>query len=122
MTTTFDPGQVVSDVETGASRLEDAAEKLYDAEIEWEAAEEAYDSELSKLRLEADFRFFDSHNKMPSQERRQDMAVKVLQEERADIYIEYHRAKANKEALALKYRALSAAVSARQSLLKVLAQ
>ncbi len=116
----FDPGRLMAEVERGAQRLEQAAERLYQATMRWEAAEEAYELEAAKYRLQADMTHEEAHSKLPSQDRRQDMALVALQREQPEVYVEYHAAKAEHEALAVRYRALAASVSGRQSLLKVL--
>jgi hypothetical protein len=112
----FDPGQVMSDVEEGASRLEKAADVYSKAVLRFETAEEAYELEMAKARLRAD----GQADKLPSQDRRQDQALRYVHDLHADTYVEYFAAKADKEAQAVLYRALSASVSARQSLLKAL--
>jgi hypothetical protein len=114
----FDPGQVMSEVEEGAARLEKAADVYSKAVLRFETAEEAYELEMAKARLRADGQ--GAGGKLPSQDRRQDQALRYVHDLHADTYVEYFAAKADKEAQAVLYRALSASVSARQSLLKAL--
>lgn len=117
----FDPGRLMRDVDEGANRLELAAEKLHDATLRFETAEEAYDAAMAKLRLQADLVHSGQHDgKLPSQDRRQDVALTSLQRDNTEVYVEYFAAKAEHEALSVRYRALAAAVSARQSLLRVI--
>jgi hypothetical protein len=116
----FDPGQVMSEVEEGAGRLENAADVYSKAVLRFEKAEEAYERAIAYLRVEADISFEDKTGKLPSQERRHDLALRSLHESKTGVYSEYFAAKADKEAQAVLYRALSASVSARQSLLKAL--
>lgn len=116
----FDPGQVMADVDTGATRLEKAADTYSAAVLRFEKAEEVYEREMALARTMADAGIHASTGKMPSQDRRQDLALKAVQRDKPEVYTEYFAAKAEKEALAVRYRALSAAVSARQSLLKAL--
>jgi hypothetical protein len=116
----FDPGQVMSEVEEGAARLEKAADVYSKAVLRFEKAEEAFERNLAHARVEADIEHESAHNKLPSQERRHDLALRAIYEVQPGIYAEYFAAKADKEAQAVLYRALSASVSARQSLLKAL--
>jgi uncharacterized protein YigA (DUF484 family) len=106
----------MSAVETGASKLADAADKYHDAVKRFEEAEEEFEREMAKGRLAADSQM--PGGKLPSQDRRQDLALTALHREQPEVYVEFFAAKAHKEAVAVKYRALAASVSARQSLLK----
>lgn len=110
-------------VEDGADRLEKAASAYHDAVKRHEEAEEAYEREMAKARIQADHASLNDENikRLPSKERRQDMALAAVQREQPDVYTAYFAARAQREALAVRYRALAAAVSARQSLLKALA-
>lgn len=112
----FDPGATMVAVDKGADRLERAADAYHDAVERFEKAEEAFDLAMAKGRIQADM----SAEKLPSQDRRQDLALTTLQREQPEVYTEFFAAKAHKEALAVRYRALSASVSARQSLLKAI--
>lgn len=114
----FDPGRLMADVDDGANRLERAAEALHDSTLRWEQAEEEYEAQMAQSRLQADFRHEDEHGKLPSQDRRQDMAISDMRHQHPAIYLEYFSAKSQHEALQVRYRALAAAVSARQSLLR----
>jgi hypothetical protein len=116
----FDPGQVMSEVEEGAARLEKAADVYSKAVLRFETAEEAYERHMAHARLSADVAHQREHKKLPSKERRQDLALRVVHADEEGVYVEYFAAKADKEAQAVLYRALSASVSARQSLLKAL--
>jgi hypothetical protein len=116
----LDPGQLMSDVEKGAERLEKAADQYSEAVERFETAEEAFEFAMARERTEADHQALSDTNKLPSQDRRQDIALCILRDNDKEVYVEYFAAKAHKEALAVRYRALSAAVSARQSLLRAL--
>jgi hypothetical protein len=116
----FDPGQVMSEVEEGAGRLEKAADVYSKAVLRFEEAEQEYERILAFKRVETDISFEARTGKLPSQERRHDIALRSLHESEPGVYTEYFAAKADKEAQAVLYRALSASVSARQSLLKAL--
>jgi hypothetical protein len=117
----FDPGQVMSEVEDSASRLEKAAD-VYSAAVErFEKAEQEYEFEMAKARMYADSTSMDPKTgRRPSQERRHDVALTLVQREHSGVYTEYFAAKADKEAQAVRFRALAASVSARQSLLRAL--
>jgi hypothetical protein len=116
----FDPGQVMSEVEDSAGRLEKAAD-VYSAAVErFEEAEQAYELAMAKARIDADFHISTQTGKHPSQDRRQDQALRAVQREQTETYTEYFAAKADKEAQAVRFRALAASVSARQSLLRAL--
>jgi hypothetical protein len=112
----FDPGQVMSEVEEGAARLEKAADVYSKAVLRFEKAEQDFELEMAKARLRAD----GQSAKLPSQDRRQDTALRYVHDLCTSVYVEYFAAKADKEAQAVLYRALAASVSARQSLLKAL--
>jgi hypothetical protein len=112
----FDPGTVMSEVEDSASRLEKAAD-VYSAAVErFEEAEERFELEMARARLRAD----GMSDKLPSQDRRQDQALRYVHDLSTGTYTEYFAAKADKEAQAVRFRALAASVSARQSLLRAL--
>jgi hypothetical protein len=110
----------MSEVEEGAGRLEKAADVYSKAVLRFEKAEEVYERKMAMARVEADMAHERRHNKLPSQERRHDLALHALYETQEGVCVEYFAAKADKEAQAVLYRALSASVSARQSLLKAL--
>lgn len=116
----FDPGRLIRDVDEGASRLEQAADALDTATRQFEELEEQVDLELAKLRLEADSTHLSEHGKLPSQERRNDIALTALKRDHPVLYSDFFAAKATVEALSVRYRSLAAAVSARQSLLRAL--
>jgi hypothetical protein len=118
----LNPGQLMSDVEKGAERLEKAADQYSEAVERFETAEEGYEMAMAKARTIADHASLNDPDikKLPSKERRQDIALTTVQREQPEVYTEFFAAKAHKEALAVRYRALSAAVSARQSLLRAL--
>jgi hypothetical protein len=103
-------------VERGSERLEAAATKYHDAVKRFEEAEERFELEMAKARLRADTQ----GDKLPSQDRRQDQALRYVHDLCESVYVEYFAAKADKEAQAVLYRALSASVNARQSLLRAL--
>lgn len=111
----FDPVDNMGKVERGAALLEKAADAYHDAVDAFEHAEEAFEREMAKARLAADAEM--PGGKLPSQDRRQDIALSAIHREKPEVYSDYFAAKATKEAKAVKFRALSNAVSARQSLL-----
>jgi hypothetical protein len=113
--TNFDPASTMNAVDEGAAKLEAASEVISAAVMDFENAEEAFELEMAKLRLEADR---DAKDGKPSQGRRHDLALTALHERSPEVYTAYFAAKAVKEAKQVKLRALSAAVSARQSVLK----
>jgi exonuclease VII small subunit len=112
----FDPGKILEDVERGSERLEKAAATYHKAVERFEVAEEEFEIAMAKARVQADV----NAEKLPSQDRRQDLALIAVQRDQAGVYVEYFAAKADKEAQAVLYRALAASVNARQSLLKAL--
>jgi hypothetical protein len=116
----YDPVATMSAVETGAAKLADAANVYHDAVERFEEAEEAYEHEMAVARTKADHASLNDEKikKLPSKERRQDIALVWMKREKPDVYAEFFASKAHKEAVAVKYRALAASVSARQSLLK----
>jgi hypothetical protein len=120
--TEFDPAATMLAVDEGADKLEAASEVMEAAVMDFENAEEAFELEMAKLRLEADLasgeETKDGKRKLPSQDRRQDVALTTLRRDKPEVYTAYFATKAVKEAKNVKYRALAAAVSARQSLLK----
>lgn len=115
----FDPGRLMVEVDRGADRLEKAIGIVSKATGRFEAAEEAFEVEMAELRLRADLAHAESHDgKLPSQDRRQDVALTALRREKPQVYVEYFAAKTDKESAEKAARLLQAAVSARQSLLK----
>lgn len=119
----YDHVPTMTAVEDGAARLEKAASSYHDAVERFELAEEAYEHAMAVARTAADHASLNDEKikKLPSKERRQDIALVGLKREQPEVYSEFFAAKAHKEALAVRYRALSASVSARQSLLKAAA-
>ena len=109
----FDPGQIMADVENGATRLEKAADVYSKAVERFEEAENVFQMAMAKERT----RVFEAHEGKLAADLRNDYALKAIDTE---IRTEYAAAKADKEAQAVRFRALAAAVSARQSLLKAL--
>lgn len=114
----FDRGNLEREIEDGADRLETASEKLYKAIQRFENAEEAFDFMMADLRIQADLAHQSEHGRLPSQDRRQDMALTTLKREHEDTYVEFFVAKADVESLQARYRALEKAVNARQSVLR----
>lgn len=115
--TNFNPGQLIADVEEGAARLEDAAEKLHDATERFETAEADYERAMQTQLIVIYHQAKETGERLPAEDIRRALAHQAIN---SNTYGNYLEAKAEKEALAVKYRALSAAVSARQSLLKAL--
>lgn len=113
MTDSFDPGQVMADVDEGATRLEKAASTYHDAVKRFETAEADFDMAMAKERT----RVFEAHDGKLAADLRNDYALMAIDEA---TRTEYAAARANKEALSVRFRALAAAVSARQSLLRAL--
>jgi hypothetical protein len=114
---TFDPGQLMAAVDDGATRLEKAAGAYHDAVLEHERAEALYERDFQKKLLVVYHRAKDSGERMPAEDIRRAMAHELVD---AEVYADFLEAKAKREALAVRYRALAASVSARQSLLKSL--
>lgn len=114
---TFDPGETMSAVERGADRLEQAADVMYDATRRFENAENTYNRavEAELVRIFHDHK--QSGERIPAEDLRRALAHAAIE---GGIYDEYLAAKAELSAREKRYRALAAAVSARQSLLKAL--
>ncbi|MGH2761417.1 MAG: hypothetical protein ACRDLD_02365 [Thermoleophilaceae bacterium] len=113
----FDPGEVMNAVEDGADRLEKAADAYSDAVKRFEDAQNDYERDFQKQLLVIADRARKAGERVPAGDLRSAEAHQKLD---SKVYGEYLAAKAEKEALATRYRALAAAVSARQSLLKAL--
>jgi Asp-tRNA(Asn)/Glu-tRNA(Gln) amidotransferase A subunit family amidase len=111
---TFDRGQVEVEVEQGAERLETAAETLYKATVRFEKAEEAWER-IALIEEARVAQAIDTYGKT-SERTRRGLVLKAYQS--SDVYLEFVAAKAESNALDKRYRALAAAVNARQSLLK----
>lgn len=113
----FDPGQVMRDVDNGAARLETASD-AYAAIVErFEKAENARDMAVAIERTRIYEQAISEGKKVPAEDLRDAMSLQAIDPE---VRNEYAAAKAEKEAQAVRFRALLAAVSARQSLLKAL--
>lgn len=108
----LDPGALQVAVDEGADRLEAAADALYKATVKAGQAELVFEKArlvaLATLHREAE------SGKLPAQDIRQALIFPRLSSEWDDYYV----AKYELEAVEKRYRALAAAVSARQSLLK----
>jgi hypothetical protein len=116
----LDPGAVMNQVDEGADRLEKAAD-VYSAAVEkFEELENEVELLLAAYRVEEDADFYKKNGKYPSQDRRSDKALLMLDENNEQLRVDYAAAKAKKEAQATRFRALTAATTARQSLLKAL--
>lgn len=113
----FDPGALISAVEEGSARLEAAADQLHNAVVKYERAEADYERALQMQLIVIYHRAKESGERMPAEDVRNALAHQAINNE---IYAEYLSAKAEKEALQVRYRALQASVSARQSVLKAL--
>lgn len=115
-TPALDIGKLEVAVEDGGNRLEEAAESLYKATLRFEKAEAAWE----KLVLLAEAKLIvDAERKgerIPGERTRLALIMQVLGGD--DEYLEYVAAKAENNALDKRYRALAAAVNARQSLLR----
>lgn len=116
----FDPGKTMREVDEGADRMEKAADTLTEAIENYERLEHEYDYQLAIERTKV---FHDPEireaagNKPPAADLRLDFAIQRIDPQlRAD----YAAAKASKEALMIRFRALEKALSARQSVLKAL--
>lgn len=115
---TYNPGQIFEEVEQGAQRLEKAADAYYEAVREYEEAENDFERELTKQIIAIVHESKQAGEKRPpAEDIRKAMALERIPQE---VYTRYLTAKANREALKVRYDALKAAVSARQSLLKAL--
>jgi hypothetical protein len=112
-----DVGVVMAEVEEGAGRLEKAADVMDAATRRYEQAENAYsravEVELVRIHHEAK----QAGERPPAEDLRRALAHAAIED---GIYEEYLAAKAELAARTSRYRALSASVSARQSLLKAL--
>lgn len=115
---TFDPGALMNAVDEGANRLERASEAYHDAVLRYERSEAAYERAFQKQLIVIHHRAKEAKERPPAEDLRRALAHEAID---GEVYGEYLEAKAQREALAVRYRALAAAVSARQSLLKALA-
>ena len=113
----LDPTSLTADVEKGAASLEKAADSYSKAVLRAERAENAYEREFQKKLLVVYHKAKESGERTPAEDLRRAMAHELIDSE---VYAEHLESKALKEAMAVKFRALQSAVSARQSLLKVL--
>ena len=113
----FDPGQVMSDVEKGATRLETAADEYSKIIQRFEEAENIFEMERAKQRTRIYEEAVQRGEKVPAEDVRDALSLQAVPQ---DVRVLYAAAKATKEAQAVRFRALLAAVSARQSLLKAL--
>jgi exonuclease VII small subunit len=111
---TFEPTATMDDLDRGRKRLDQAADIYHDAVEKYEDLEQAFELEMAKARVAAD----NASEKLPSQDRRRDLALIHVHREHPELYANYHAAKAHKEAVAVKYRALAASVNAAQTLLR----
>lgn len=114
---TFDPGKVMADVDKGASRLESAADTYSKAVLRFEKAENAYERAVQRQLVVIYDKAKKKGERTPAEDIRKALAHDAIDRE---IYAEYLESRAQKESLSVRFRALSAAVSARQSLLKSL--
>lgn len=114
----LDVGQLQVDLEQGAERLEKAAEALYGATLAYEKAEEAWE----RVRLLELANIYEEHERqgkrMPNERVQNGLVLRTFATD--EVYITFRETKAAKEALDVRYRALAAATSARQSLLKAM--
>lgn len=113
----FDPGQIMSEVEAGATRLETAADTYSEIVQEFEEAENAFEMDRAKHRTRIYEEAVTRGDKVPAEDVRDALSLQAIDPE---IRLRYAEARARKEAQAVRFRALLAAVSARQSLLKAL--
>jgi hypothetical protein len=110
----FDAIGTMQAVERGASRLEQLSDKLAQAIRDAAIAETAYECEVEKELL----RIYHLHKggRMPAEDIRKALAHEAVPD---GVHAAHLMAKANLAATDKQMRGLSAAVSARQSLLKV---
>lgn len=111
-----DRGSLELQVEDGADRLEEAAETLYKATKRFEEAEAKWDR---KRLLEIARIYHDCKNegdRLPGEDVRTALIMEIHGE--SPEYLEFIAAKAENEALDKRFRALSASVNARQSVLR----
>jgi hypothetical protein len=107
----------MSDVEVGAARLEKAAD-AYSAVVRvYEEAESDYEMAMAAERVRIYEQAKKDGERVPAEDLRESLALHAIPE---NIRLDYSTARANKESAAVRFRALAAAVSARQSLLKAL--
>jgi hypothetical protein len=113
----LDPGKIMADVDKGADRLEAAADTYSKAVLRYEKAENDYERAVQKQLLVVLDKSKKAGERVPAEDLRRAMAHDAIDPE---VYAEYLEARAHKESLSVRFRALSASVSARQSLLKSL--
>jgi hypothetical protein len=110
-----DVGAVMGAVEEGAARLEAAGDELYKATLRHEDAHNAYEraveAELVRIHHEAK----KAGERPPAEDLRRALAHQAIDDTTYQHYLATRAEVAAKDKL---YRALAAAVSARQSLLK----
>lgn len=112
---TFDPTTVLYEVDQGADRLEKAVDVLTQAIEAYERVEDEYEMAMAVERTKV---FHDdSYDRPPAADVRNDLALQAIPQ---DLRVRFSEAKAKRESLTFRYRALAAAVSARQSLLKAM--
>lgn len=90
---------------------------LHEAIERYEVAEAAYEKAVQTQLIAIYHKAKEAGERLPAEDIRRALAHQEISNE---IYAEFLTTKATKEALQTRYRALSAAVSARQSLLKAL--
>lgn len=112
-----DPTQALSDVDNGASRLEQAAEVLYKAVLRHEKAENDYERAVQRQLIVIEDKAKKAGERVPAEDLRKARAHDAIDPE---VYAEYLESKAHRKALEFKFRGLSSSVSARQTVLKSL--
>lgn len=113
----FDPGTTMDAVDHGADRLEHAADVLYEAIKRFETAEEALEKAEGKELVRIFHEAQEMGDRPPAEDIRKALARGLID---PVVYQEYLEAKVEKEGLGVRFKALTAAVSARQSVLKAL--
>src|SRR5690554_5448114 len=104
-------------VDNGAKALEDEAGAYHASVLRYERAEAQYNKALHTQVIKIVHKYKQAGDKLPAEDVRRALAHESIDPE---VYAEYLEAKAQKEATAVRYRALEKALSARQSLLRAL--
>lgn len=111
----FDPISTMSAVEKGAGRLESIADQIANAVREAAECEAAYDEAMEKALIAIYHHSRSARERPPAEDIRTALAHEQVE---AGVYAAHLMSKANLSALDKQMKGLSAAVSARQSLLR----
>jgi hypothetical protein len=114
---TFEPPQILAEVEAGAAEIEKLTDQLAEAIRADAEAEIAYDEQFEKALLGIYHRAKDSGERMPAEDVRKAVAHDEVDD---GIYGAHLMARANLNALDKKLKGCLAATSARQSLLRAM--